>query len=339
MATMRDVAQRAGVSLPTVSYVVNNGPRPVSEATRARVLKAIEDLGYQPNQMARNLARRNTRAIGLIIPNSSDLFFARLAQAIEEVAFRQGFNLFLCNTHQDLQRELDYFSSLVEKKIDGILLVTCGIQPEQLARAAGVNLPLVIVDREIEGAYYDTFVFDNYSAGRQAAEHILSHGHSRVACIAGPKSLKGARERAAGCLETLHKGGIEIPAKWLCWSDYTFEGGFKAAQKILTNQDHPNAIIACNDEMGVAVIHAARSAHLRVPAELAVMGISNSFIGQVCIPQLSTISGSLEEMGRRAAEALLARVNGTAPLASGRQVLETSLQVRESCGCRWEEVA
>jgi LacI family transcriptional regulator len=320
MATMRDVAQRAGVSLPTVSYVVNNGPRPVSEATRT-------------------LARRNTRAIGLIIPNSSDLFFARLAQAIEEVAFHQGFNLFLCNTHQNLQRELDHFSSLVEKKIDGILLVTCGIQPDQLAQAAGVNLPVVIVDREIEGAYYDTFVFDNYSAGRQAAEHILSHGHSRVACIAGPKSLKGSRERVAGCLDALHKAGIEVPGKWLCWSDYTFEGGFTTAKKILTNQDQPNAIIACNDEMGVAVIHAARNAHLRVPSDLAVMGISDSFIGQVCIPQLTTISGSLEEMGKRAAEALLARVNGTAPLASGRQVLETSLQVRESCGCHREEVA
>ena len=336
MTTMRDVARRAGVSLPTVSYVVNNGPRPVSEITRTRVLAAIKDLGYQPNQMARNLARRNTRAIGLIIPNSSDLFFARLAQAIEEAAFRQGFNLFLCNTHQDLQRELDHFSSLVDKKIDGILLVTCGIKPGQLTQAAGSNLPLVIVDREIEGAFYDTFVFDNHSAGQQAAEHILFHGHSRVACIAGPKSLKGAREREAGCLEALRKAGIEVPAKWHIWSDYTFEGGFKAAQNILSTTDHPTAIIACNDEMGVAAIHAARNAHLGVPADVAVMGISDSFIGQVCIPQLSTISGSLEEMGRRAAEALLARVNGIAPLASGRQVLETSLRVRESCGCQRE---
>lgn len=336
MTTMRDVALRAGVSLPVVSYVINNGPRPVSADTRAKVLVAIEELGYKPNLMAKSLARKNTRAIALIVPNTSDLFFARLAEAVEDVAYSEGFNLFICNTQQNLKRELHYFSSLIEKHIDGILLVTSGIKADQLRHAVGENLPLVILDREIEGTFNDTIVYNNIEAGMQAAEHLLQHGHFRIACLAGPKTLKGARERAEGAMQAFRNAGIPSQRKPIYWLDYTFESGLRGTLDLLDRHERPTAILACNDEMGVAAIHAARRRGLKVPGDLAVVGIGDSFVSQICIPQLTTIFGSVDEMGKKGAEILLARVNGTAPLTASRQILKTELVIRESCGCNHE---
>jgi LacI family transcriptional regulator len=334
MTTMRDVALRAGVSLPTVSYVVNNGPRPVSASTRAKVLEVINELGYKPNQLAKSLARKNTRAIALIVPNSSDLFFARLAQVVEEAAYSAGYNLFICNTQQDIQREKNYYSLLIEKHIDGILLVTCGIKPDQLRDAVGDNLPLVILDREIEGAFLDTIVYNNYMGGKQATEHLLMHGHTRIGCLAGPRVLLGARQRVEGYKDALRQVGIKPENSMIRWLDYTFEGGLRGTLELLDGVERPTAIVACNDEMGVASIHAARRRGLQIPRDVALVGIGDSFIGQICIPQLTTIFGSLDVMGRMGAETLLARVNGTASLTPSRQILDTKLLVRESCGCR-----
>jgi len=333
MSNMRDVAMKAGVSLPTVSYVINDGPRPVSEETRARVLRAVSELGYRPNRMARGLARKNSLSIALIIPNSSDLFFARLSRAVEEVAYSEGFSLFLCNTGGDLKRERSYFSLLAEKRIDGALLVTGGISHEQLRRATGDNLPVVILDREIEGAFTDTLIFDNFKAAKQATEHLAWHGHKRIACLAGPKSLIGPHQRVDGYRAALKQAGLRFDASLLCWSDYSFSGGMSTAGALLQGENRPAAIVACNDDMGVGVIHAARELGIKVPSELAVAGMGDSFLGQVVIPQLTTVFASVDEMGRLGTSMLLERIRGTAPLAQQRVVLDTKLLIRRSCGC------
>jgi LacI family transcriptional regulator len=333
MSNMRDVAMKAGVSLPTVSYVINDGPRPVSEETRARVLHAIRELGYRPNRMARGLARKSSLAIALIVPNISDQFFARLSRAIEEVAYLEGFSLFLCNTGGDLKRERSYFSLLAEKRIDGALLVTGGISHEQLRRAAGDNLPVVVLDREIDGAFTDTLIFDNFKAARQATEHLVQHGNTRIACLAGPKSLIGPHQRVGGYMAALKQAGLRFEASLLKWSDYSFSGGMSTARALLQGENRPAAIVACNDDMGVGVIHAARQLGLNVPSELAVAGMGDSFLGQVVIPQLTTVFASVDEMGRRGTVMLLERIRGTAPLAQRRVVLDTKLLVRQSCGC------
>jgi LacI family transcriptional regulator len=316
-----------------VSYVINDGPRPVSGETRARVLKAINEIGYRPNRLARGLARKGTLSVALVIPNISDLFFARLARAVEETVYQAGFSLFLCNTGRDIRRETAYFELLREKHIDGVLLVTCGLDAIQLQRVAGSDLPVVILDREIDGAFVDTAVFDNFVAGKQAAEHLLHHGYKRIACLAGPQRLKNALERAAGYESVLKQAGIKSTNNLITWCDYTFDGGLKAAADLLQGKQRPDAIMACNDEMGAAAIHAAHQAGLSLPGELAVAGIGDSFIGQAVIPRLTTVSASVDDMGRAGAAMLLERIQGTAPLSQRRMVLKTKLVIRESCGC------
>ena len=333
MVTMRDVAKLAGVSLPVVSYVINDGPRPVSPGTRSRVLRVIEELGYKPNRLASGLARKGTLSIALIIPNISDLFFAHLAQAVEEVAYAAGFSLLLCNTGQDRGREVAYFNLLAEKRIDGILLVTSGLDAGQLQNASGEDLPLVVLDREVDGSFVDTVIFDNYASGKQSAEHLIQHGCKRIACIAGPKTLSGAVQRVEGYKGALKQAGIAPVDNLIRWCDYTFEGGMKAASGLLKGKVRPQAILACNDEMGTASIHAARQAGIDVPRQLAVTGIGDSLIGHMVIPQLTTVNASVEDMGRTGTEMLLERIRGTAPRAHRRVVLDTRLIIHGSCGC------
>ena len=331
---MRDVARLAGVSLPVVSYVINDGPRPVSSDTRSRVLRVIEELGYKPNKLARGLARKGTASIALIIPNISDLFFAGLALAVEETACAAGFSLLLCNTQQDSRREIAYFKLLSEKRIDGVLLVTSGLDSAQLQNASGQDLPLVVLDREIGNAFVDTVIFDNYAAGKQAAEHLIQHGNRRIACLAGPITLPGAVQRVEGYKEALKQAGIAPVDYLINWCDYTFGGGMKAANGLIKGKVRPQAILACNDEMGAGVIHTARQAGIDVPGQLAVSGIGDSLIGQMVIPQLTTVNASADDMGRTATKMLLERIAGTAPLAQRRVVLGTRLVIRGSCGCR-----
>ena len=333
MVNMRDVARLAGVSAPTVSYVINNGPRPVSEETRARVQRAIKELGYKPNTLARGLARKATLSIAFIVPDISDLFFARLAHAVEEVAYSSGFSLFLCNTERDLRREISYFSLLAEKRVDGVLLISCGISSEQLRRCISEDLPLVVLDREIKGATADTVLFDTFAAGKQATEHMIKHGYNRIACLAGPKPLIGAVQRVEGYRAALEEHGIAPDNELIRWSDYTFKDGLGVAGEMLRESRKFQAIVACNDEMGVSAIHAARRLGMRVPEDMAVIGIGDSFIGQTVIPQLTTISGSVDEMGHLGTELLLDRVRGVASWTQKHIVLETTPVIRESCGC------
>jgi LacI family transcriptional regulator len=333
MVTMRDVAKLAGVSLPVVSYVINDGPRPVSPGTRDRVLRVIEELGYKPNRLARGLARKGTLSIALIIPNISDLFFAHLAQSVEEAAYAAGFSILLCNTGQDHEREIAYFNLLAKKRIDGILLVTSGLDAGQLQNASGEDLPLVVLDREIEGAFVDTVIFDNFTAGKHAAEHLLQHGGRGIACIAGPKTLPGAVQRVEGYKEALKQAGVAPVDNLIKWCDYTFGGGLRDASGLLKGKIRPQAILACNDEMGAGVIHAARQAGMDVPRQLAVAGIGDSLIGQIVIPQLTTVNASVDDMGRTGTEMLLERIGGSAPRVQRRVVLDTKLIIRGSCGC------
>jgi LacI family transcriptional regulator len=292
----------------------------------------MSHLGYKPNRLARQLARKTTRAIAITIPNSSDLFFAELAHSVEDVAYAAGFNLILCDSNRALERELSYFPVLDERRIDGILLITSGLESAQLHSLVN-DTPLVILDREIPGAQFDTVVFDNFGAGLQATQHLLEHGHTRVACITGPRQLAGARERVAGYRQAHAQRGLAVDETLIGWADYTFAGGLVAAQALLAARPRPTAIFTSNDEMGVAVVQAARELGIAVPQALAVASIGDSFLGTIVSPKLTTVTTSISDMGRLGAKMLLERVQGTAPAAFRHVVLKTELKVRESCGC------
>ena len=204
MATMRDVAQRAGVSVTTVSHVINE-TRPVSDARRSRVLSAMRELAYRPNRLARGLRRGETHTLGLIVPDIADPFFGEMARCIEDVGFERGYSVLLCNSDQRLDKELSYARSLTEAQVDGILFVAAGPSTEGIEWVQAQGVAAILVDRELPQVRADSVLIDNVAGGRIAAEHLLGLGHRRIACIGAPSQRLpfGGRVR---CPELLPRG-------------------------------------------------------------------------------------------------------------------------------------
>lgn len=329
LATREDVARRAGVSTATVSYVVNDGPRPVAAATRATVLRAIRDLGYRPNQLARGLARRRTQVIAYVTPDISNPLLAELARQVEDTAFQSGYMLVVCNSNRSADRERAQIALLDEKRVDGLLLVTTGLDADDLRQILDDGIPVVLLEREIHGVAVDMVLVDNRDIGRQATDHLLWHGHTAVACIAGP----AAAQRVEGYRESLALGREGVRPALIREAEPSSAGGRDAARALLTSTERPAAIFASNDSIATGVLHAARDLGLVVPRDLAVVGADGTSVAGGAVPPLTTVTLPVAEIGRLATTMLLDRIRGIAPPAPRQVTLKAKLAIRASCGC------
>jgi LacI family transcriptional regulator len=325
---MRDVAERAGVSVTTVSHVINE-TRPVSDELRQRVLAAMQELGYQPNLLARGLRRGETHTIGMIVPDSANPFFAELARGIEDTVFEQGYNVILCSSDGDLDKELLYATVLAEKRVDGILFVAAGVSTEHIQTLQEQRMPVVVVDREVPDAAVDSVLTDNARGGWLATRHLLDLGHRRIGCIAGPSDVTPSAERITGYRQALDESGIPVDEALIVKGDFQYEGGYQAARQLLVIDDPPTAIFACNDLMAVGAISAAAEMGRRVPAELSVVGFDDVSLASFANPPLTTILQPKHEMGVIAATMLLERMHEP-EMPPRRRMLDTSLLVRRS---------
>ena len=325
---MRDVAEHASVSITTVSHVVNN-TRPVSDGLRKRVLAAIDELGYQPNVLARSLRRGKTHTIGMIVPDSTNPFFAEVARGIEDTSFEHGYSLVLCNSDGDLQKELLYVSVLTEKQVDGILFVAAGASTEHIRACTARCMPVVVVDREIPEVAVDSVLTDNARGGAIATRHLLDLGHRRIGCVAGPSDVTPSADRVTGYTQALAERGIPVEDRFIVKGDFQYESGYRAARQLLALGSRPTAIFACNDLMAVGVISAAVEMGLWVPADLSVVGFDDVRLASFANPPLTTIVQPKYEMGVIAAEMLLQRIRGP-DIPPRCRLLDTSLLIRRS---------
>ncbi|RME99784.1 MAG: LacI family transcriptional regulator [Chloroflexi bacterium] len=329
MVTMRDVAEKAGVSVTSVSHVINQ-TRPVSEELRQRIQATMEELGYQPNALARSLRRKQTHSIGVIVPDSANPFFAEVARGIEATLFKQKYTVILGNSDGDLARELLYTNTLIEKQVDGIVFVAVGqsgLEHSQLVR--NMRMPLMVVDRDVPGLSVDSVLTDNTLGGRLAAEHLLSLGHRRVGCITGPSDLTPSADRVTGCRQALAAANIPLPESHILKGDFQFQSGYEAARRMLSAAEPPTAIFACNDLMAVGAVSAAIERGLRVPQDISVVGYDDVPLASYTNPPLTTVAQPSYEMGQLAAEMLLQRIsNREMPIR--RMQLHPRLVVRQS---------
>ncbi len=325
---MRDVAERAGVSVTTVSHVINE-TRPVSDELRERVLAAMDELGYQPNRLARSLRRRKTHTIGMIVPDSANPFFAEVARGIEDKSFEQGYNVILCNSDGDLAKELLYTNVLAEKQVDGILFVAAGVSTEHIRALQRRQMPLVVVDRDIPGVAVDSVLTNNAHGGWQATQHLIELGHRRIGCITGPSDVTPSAERITGYCQALREGGIAMHEGLVVKGDFQYESGYRATHRLLAVNDPPTGIFACNDLMAVGAISAALELGLQVPADLSVIGFDDVRLALFANPPLTTIAQPKYEMGVLATSMLLERMQDR-DRSPRRQLLETSLLIRQS---------
>ncbi|MFK4730532.1 LacI family DNA-binding transcriptional regulator [Agromyces mediolanus] len=346
-ATRDDVARLAGVSSAVVSYVLNDGPRPVAAATRARVLAAIAELGYRPNATARALRLRRTRTLALLVPDIGNPFFAELAKAVQAAAFARGHAVTYGDTEYDPERERAQLAALAERRPDGVLVI--GGTPELLAPLHEAGIPLVTLDHPAEhdpGAGPGSVVpgsvapgsvapapsvgIDDVAAARAGIRHLQEHGHERIALIAGPPGSPAARARRRAWTELVApRLDPELAAALVATAGYTREGGYLAAGELLDRAAAPSAVFVSADVQAIGALRAVAERGVRVPEDLAVLSFDGTTEAQFTSPPLSVIRQPLDAIAEAAVSLLLDRA-GT--VDARRILVPSELVPRDSCG-------
>ncbi len=330
MVTMREVADKAGVSSATVSHVIND-TRYVSEAVRQKVLAAMEEMGYSPNVLARSLRMGKTNTIGLILPDSSNPFFAEIGRTIEATAFKRGFNVILCNTEGNIEKEYFYLDILSKKQVDGVIFVATGDSPNSLHLLEKNRLPFVLVDREVKDFIGNMVVTDNYRGGYIATEHAVKLGHKKIAFITGPSNVTPSFQRKLGYLDVLKDNSIEYKPELTYKGDFHPESGRLATHYFLDLQNPPTVIIASNDLEAIGVIRGVFECGKKVPDDVSVIGFDNIELASYVTPRLTTINQPKVEIAETAMTLLINTM--TNKVDSSQSVcLKTTLIARESSG-------
>jgi LacI family transcriptional regulator len=310
-ATIRDVAKAAGLSVTAVSRYLNRDIV-LPETSSSRILRAVRELNYQPNRLARNLSRGESRMIGLVIPDIVNPFFAILAAAVESMAFKAGYGVLLCNTQNDRHRELTYLQLLTGRQLDGILFLTSHAEDPELVRVLQSSRNVVLIDEDVAGVSAPRIFCENRNGGYLAATYLVERGHTRIGFIGGPHNLLSTQERFAGFQTALGEHGIKLDPTLVRFGPYTSVFGREATLELLAQRRRPSAIFASSDYVAVGVLNAAHSRELEVPADLSLVGFDDIPIAELLRPALTTVRQSADELGRRGAEILFQILAGQA---------------------------
>jgi LacI family transcriptional regulator len=328
--TRDDVARRAGISTAVVSYVLNNGPRKVSEVTRQKVLQAVRDLNYRPNAVAQALSAGKTRTLGLVVPDNANLFFAELSKALVDAAFDLGYVVLVANSTGRPSLHDERVRILLEKQVDGLIISGVG-DFHDFTHFADLMTPVVVLDRHSPDAPVSTVAVDNRAGAYTATEHLLSHGHASVACIAGPQHHWSAFDRKAGWEAAHHEVGVEPRPADFVEAPYDRYGGYYAAEELLGRRDRPTAVFLTTDEQAIAALRAAQELGLRVPEDLAVFSFDGTSASLFTHPPLSVIRQPLAAMAARTLDILLSERRDKGTFTHALVPFETI--IRRSCGC------
>jgi len=328
--TMKQIAERAQVSLGTVSHVVNQ-TAPVRERLRVRVLEAIRSLGYQPSQLGRGLRRNSTNMLGMVIPDILNPFFPGVVRGVEDVAFKGSYRVVLCNTDNDPAKEKAYLDELRSYRPAGLLVIpSAGSNlSAELGSPTPTSVPVVCIDRRPADWKGDAVMVANEDGAFQATEHLLKMGHVHLAAIVGPSHLTNAAERLSGFRKALAKRRISIAPEYIQETKFDRESGYQIGIRLLSMLPRPTAIFASNDLMALGALLAARELGLRCPKDISIIGFDNLDLGMFTDPALSSVHQSGYQMGARAARLLLERINGKKGRAQ-QIVLPTELKIRNS---------
>ena len=330
MANMKQIAKVAGVSLGSVSHVLN-GSAVVSDTLRKRVMEAVEAMGYQPSQLARGLRRDKTNMIGMIIPDITNPFFPAVVRGAEDVAFSNGYRLILCNTDNDHSKELIHLNELRTYLPAGLIVIPSNFSDlttqAESYRQAGAGV--VCIDRLPKNWSGDSVTADNEAGAYNATRHLIQLGHSRLATITGPLHLTNAMERLGGFKRAMKQAKLHLSPEYVQETTFDKQGGHAKTLILLRLIPRPTAIFAGNDMIALGALQAIREAGLRCPEEISIMGFDDLDLAEITNPSLSSVSQSGYQLGTTAARLLLDRKEGDTSPAK-HIVLETLLNLRHS---------
>ncbi|WP_369700777.1 ribose operon transcriptional repressor RbsR [Pantoea sp. At-9b] len=309
MATMKDVARLAGVSTSTVSHVINNN-RFVSEQVREKVEQAIRTLNYAPSALARSLKINQTRTIGMLLTASNNPFYSEVVRGVENSCYERGYSLILCNTEGDEERMNRSLETLLQKRVDGLLIMCTETHlPSADILNRYPSIPMVMMDWAPFEGRGDIIQDNALLGGEMATQHLIDRGYRRIACIAGPLDKTPARLRLDGFQKAMANSGLPVLPGYVVDGDFEFQGGFNAMNQLLTLDPLPEAVFTSNDAMAVGVYHALFQAGLRVPQDIAVMGYDNIELSRYLTPPLSTVHQPKDELGELAIDTLIHRMS------------------------------
>ena len=332
MATVKQIAKLAGVSIGTVSNVLNELPS-VREATRKRVLAVIDSLGYQPSLLGRALRKDQTNMIVMIVPDITNPFFPGVVRGAEDVAFQNGYRLVLCNSDNDYAKESAYMRELRTYRPSGLIIVPADLSKGQEEARAYLNAgsAVVYVDRIPSRWRGDAVTSAHEEGAYEATKHLIALGHKRIATITGPLQGTSAVQRLAGFQHAMIEAHLPVPAEYIQESNFNRAGGCEKTEFLLKLRTRPTAIFAANDLIAMGAIKAARRAGLSCPEDISIFGFDNLEIDDETTPALSTVDQFISELGARAAQIVINRAAGDKSSAK-RICIPTCLRLRGSTG-------
>lgn len=330
--TIRDVAKLAGVAPITVSRVVNNLPG-VNQVTRERVNRAISELNYVPNAMAKSLRSQQTCTLALVLTDITNPFWTTVARGVEDTAARRGYNVIFCNTDEDLEKEANYINILLQRRVDGLIIAPSPNDKDYLLSLKRHNVPCVLIDRRVDGFNADVVRSDSREGARLLTQHLINLGHRRIALLAGPSAVFTSRERLAGFLETMQKNNIPVDGDLIKEGMFEEDGGFQYASEILYCLPRPTAIFAANLSIAIGALRALREAGLQVPEDMALVCFDDLPQASLIYPFLTVWAQRPYAMGVAAAELLLDRMTSKTRRHKAREIIiEADFIIRKSCG-------
>lgn len=338
--TLADIAQRAGVATMTVSRVVNENGY-VSDETRERVLKVAREMNYRRNALARGLKRQRTETVGLVLGDIANPFGAELARGVREVLAARGYTLFMCVSERSAREDMAAFDSLADHRVDGVIVATRAskLGNDRLAEIIEMGIPVVLIGRDFRHPLADLVTADNLRGGHDATTHLISLGHRRIGFVGASLSNISGLKRFQGYVDALREHGLTMDEKLIVGRRdgreqtpgyATEEMGFECMNRLLELREPPTAIFARNDITALGAISAIKSAGLRIPQDIAVVGYDDIPLARHTSPPLTTIRQPTREQGRLAAELLLRRVESSEAPGREERILDCELVVRES---------
>lgn len=345
VVTMRDVAERAQVSISTVSQIVNGNAHYVGDEKRERVLAAIKELNYSPNIIARSMVKGRTMTIGLVISEIENALFVPVTGAVESVLTTRGYHIVLARA-PDTASEIEAIEILRARQVDGFIFMFLSLsrQYDHLTRLKDAGIPFVVINRPLEDRDINQILFDDRGAGYLATSHLLQLGHTRIAIISGPlahqPAWRSAQERYQGWRQALEEHGVGIDPAWAVPGHYSYPGGYQAIQQLLARTwatpARPTAIFVSNDEMAIGALKALHQANVRIPQDIALVTVGDFSYAPYTTPALTTLAHPVPEAGTLAAHLLLDRLHASTPAQAQHITLSFSLKIRESCGANAE---
>lgn len=328
MSTIKDVAKHAGLSIATISKYINGGN--VLAENKVLIKAAIEELDYKRNELARGLKTNQTMTIGILIPSLENIFFTTIVSMIEDQLLKEGYGTIICDYKEDKDLEKTKLEFLVNKKVDGIIMVSYYADHSYIKKLLDKKVPVILLDRIIKGIDCDCVLADNQNASYQAVEALITRKHKRIGIVGGPVDAYTAKERLKGYMRVHEDYHVPIDDALILAADYSVEGGYKALEALWQLEQRPSAIMVTNYEMTIGAIMAINDYKINVPGDLSIIGFDNIQMSKVVRPPLSIVEQPMKEIGMTAAKLLVKRLKGDFDDFPVTYRLKTNVYIKES---------